>query len=152
SDQSTFPASSSGAPRVPSNQCKPIPAVSIDRACRRPRLPRLVWLSRRFPSMEGREVMLNTVVIVIALSRLGCHNDESVDVTPAPPAIEAIGTGSPNPYPSYAAPSPYPGAYPTIYDPDYPDRWAMVRATICSFVLGHDPGIPTAREIEESVF
>jgi hypothetical protein len=96
-----------------------------------------------------------TFVMLVALSGLGCQNkpgdssDVPVVLNPAPesPSPEALSGGtSPPPYPRY-----YPETLPDI-EAMYGNRCSSMRATLYSFVFGRDPGIPTAREIEASVF
>jgi hypothetical protein len=99
--------------------------------------------------------MPGAVVMAIALTSLGCHN-KSGDVSYLPPASSSIGSGYTNPYPRYTTPSSYSGFYTRSFSDDvsdvYPTHWDAVRATLCSFVLGRDPGVATAREIEASVY
>lgn len=102
-------------------------------------------------------------VMAIALTGLGCQN-KSTDLGDIPPvftretqpvysSVETLGT---HPYPSYASPSSYSGYYPRSYVDDisdvYPSHSDVLRATLCSFVLGRDPGVTTVREIEASVY
>jgi hypothetical protein len=102
-----------------------------------------------------RTAMQGAVVMAIALTSLGCHN-KSDDVIEVPPLSSAIGSEYTNPYPRYTTPSSYSGFYKRSYSDDvsdvYPTHWDAWRATLCSFVLGHDPGMPDVREIEASVY
>jgi hypothetical protein len=90
--------------------------------------------------------MHGTVVMLIALSSLGCDH-KSCAVDQAPPALDARygaqGDGH------ALAPSGYPAYTPSDSDCGSPGHsghsW---RATLCSFILGRDPDVPTAREIE----
>ena len=93
--------------------------------------------------------------MLVALSGLGCQNKtaDQVDLPTvlSPPRRLArqswphAGT-TPPPYPRY-----YPENSPDVEEM-YSNHWSSFHATLYSFVFGHDPGIPSAREIEESVF
>ena len=98
--------------------------------------------------------MSYTFVMLVALNGLGCQNkpgdsgDLPVVLNPAPasPSPAALSGGtSPPPYPRY-----YPEIFPD-FDAMYGTRCSRMRATLYSFVFGHDPGIPSAEEIEASV-
>jgi hypothetical protein len=92
--------------------------------------------------------------MVISLSGLGCQN-KPIEPGDVPPAISAMPVADRNPAPGPMNPRPYPSYYSRgdgRYEVSYPTHWDAVRATVCSLVLGHDPGMPTAREIEESAF
>jgi len=99
--------------------------------------------------------MQGAVVMVIALSGLGCNN-KSCDVSDATPACRSTGCSCANPYPGYATPSSHSGYDSTSYrgydSPAHTSRVGLLRATIYSVVFGHDPDVPTAREIDESVY
>ena len=106
--------------------------------------------------------MQATVVLLIALAGLGCQNPVS-DLPPVLPDVRQS-AGQPSGEVSsvqpattgYTAPAPYP-VY--IQDPSACSESAdedsfrrCVRNTFCSFFIGRDPGIPTAREIEASYY
>jgi hypothetical protein len=98
--------------------------------------------------------MQSAIVIVIALSGIGCHNKCS-DVSNSAPACNTIGGIDANSYPSFHAPSSYCGWHSMSesgYDSSHAGHQGAWRSTIWSFVLGRDPDVATAREIEESVF
>jgi len=99
--------------------------------------------------------MQGAVVMVIALSGLGCNN-KSCDVSNAPPGCRSTGCACTNAYAGYAAPSSHSGYDSRSYrgddSPAYTSHVGLLRGTIYSFVFGHDPDVPTAREIEESVY
>ena len=95
--------------------------------------------------------MHGTIVILIALGGLGCQN-KSCHASPAPPAGDGW-CGAHVAFPSFAPPSP--AAYAPIHDhgdaADY-SRGRSLRSTLCSFVLGRDPDVPTARDIEATFY
>jgi hypothetical protein len=99
--------------------------------------------------------MSPALVMLVALTGLGCQNTagNSSDLPTVlnPPAISP----PPEVFSSSTSPPPYPRYVPETY-PDleamYSDHLSSLRATLYSFVFGHDPGIPSAREIEASVF
>jgi hypothetical protein len=66
------------------------------------------------------------------------------------------GGNMPDPYPRYTIPSSYSGTYQRSHNEDvsdvYPTHWDVMRSTLCSFVLGRDPELNTAAEIEASVY
>ena len=99
--------------------------------------------------------MQGAIVTAIALIGLGCQN-KSDDVSGLQPVYSATATTYANPYPTYTVPSSYSGYYQRSYSDDvsdvYPTHWDAVSATLCSFVLGRDPGVVTVREIEASVY
>ncbi|MFI5454932.1 MAG: hypothetical protein ACHRXM_05725 [Isosphaerales bacterium] len=74
----------------------------------------------------------------------------------APPAFTSIGGAYTNPYPSYPTPSSRSGYDSRSHNghdsPAYTNHVGLLRGTIYSFVFGHDPDVPTVREIEESVY
>ena len=101
--------------------------------------------------------MHGAVVMLVALTGLGCQNKpvDSTDLpavlTPAPvsPSLEAptaATTSTPAPYPRYSL-----EAYPDVEEM-YRTHLGSLHATFYSFVFGHDPGIPSAHEIEASVY
>jgi hypothetical protein len=95
--------------------------------------------------------MQGTVVMLIALSGLGCQN-KGCDVMRAPPA--AVARCYVNGDPHTVAPSGYPGwsaSRYSGYDDSGDSCGGALRNTFISFVLGHDPDVPTVREIEASV-
>ncbi len=65
--------------------------------------------------------------------------------SPSPETSAATTTATPPPYPRY-----FPETYPDIEEL-YSTHLGSLYATFYSFVFGHDPGIPSAREIEASV-
>jgi hypothetical protein len=99
--------------------------------------------------------MQAALVITVALAGLGCQNKPS-DLSDVPPVYDAIESVESVPYPRYATPSSYSGYYPRTCENDvsdvYPTHWDALHATLVSFVLGRDPGVTTAAEIEASVF
>jgi len=101
--------------------------------------------------------MQGAIVMAIALTGLGCQN-KSCDLSNPQPAYGSFGATSTyaKPYPSYATPSSYSGYYSRSYtdnawDP-YPTHWDSLRSTLYSLMLGRDPDVATAREIEASVY
>jgi len=99
--------------------------------------------------------MHGAVVMVIALSGLGCNN-KSCDLGDAPPACSATGCACTNPYAGSAAPSSHSGydsgSYSSCDSSAHTGGAGLLRSTIYSFVFGHDPDVLTVREIEESVY
>ena len=113
--------------------------------------------------------MQAAILMLVALTGLGCQNkpidstDPPAVLTPAPaspsqeaPAAETTASPSPEapPAETTATPPPYPRYFPETYpDPEavYGDPLGILHATLYSFVFGHDPGIPSAHEIEASV-
>jgi hypothetical protein len=118
--------------------------------------------------------MQGAMVLLMALSGLGCQNrsDGVADAPTAPsavvaPAVDAPAVAAPaiaaptiaaptvDALPVSTAPPPYPRYYPEIdanVESGYRTPWDAMRATFCSFFLGKDPDVPTAREIEASVY
>lgn len=106
------------------------------------------------------------VVLMLALTGLGCQNKTSVviDVVPltsypvdsAPLATHQGGGYSGSIYSRSFAPTPYPEIPSRIYnsdsEPQLGDWHAGLRSTLWSFVLGRDPDVNTVREIEASVY
>src|SRR5712692_173737 len=93
-----------------------------------------------------------TVVMLAALSSLGCQNKDC-DLRSGPLVScgvsgRVIGNIDVNPYVPSSYPSPHPSGFSDEYPSGYPG--GVLRATLWSFLLGHDPDVPTAREIEES--
>ena len=94
--------------------------------------------------------MQGTVVLLIALSGLGCQNKPS-GALPVP--LTSYGSGdwsAAHGYPNAVAQPGYP-AYVASRDSGcdgsgYPG--GALRSTLCSFFLGRDPDVPTARQIE----
>ncbi len=99
--------------------------------------------------------MQSGIVIAIVLSGIGCHN-ECPDASPAAPAFSTIGGAQAQVFPNDYTPSLYSGWHSMgdsgFESSAYASQRGVWRLTIWSFVLGHDPGMATAREIEESVF
>jgi hypothetical protein len=92
--------------------------------------------------------MQGPVVLLIALSGLGCDH-KSCGVFPAPAALD--GHYGAHAYFLSPALSGYPAYSPSPYscgDASGHSRGANLRGTLCSFVLGRDPDVPTAREIQ----
>ena len=91
--------------------------------------------------------MQGSVVLLIALSSLGCDH-KSCGVFPATAAVDGQYAASAN------LPSPAPSGYPAYAPRHYyggdaaGDSGGTLRGTLCSFILGHDPEVPTARDIE----
>ncbi len=123
--------------------------------------------------------MQGAMLLLMALSNLGCQNrpDGVADAPTAPTAVVAPAVATPAvvapavvapavvapavvapavvALPGYTTPPPYPRYYPEIdanVESGYRTPWNAMRATFCSFFLGHDPDMPTAREIEASVY
>jgi hypothetical protein len=101
--------------------------------------------------------MQGATVLAIALTGLGCQN-KSCDLSNPPPPYRSFGDSYTytNPYPHYTTPSYYSGYDSRSYadnawDP-YPTHWDSLRSTLWSLVLGRDPDVATAREIEASVY
>src|SRR5262249_44881168 len=96
----------------------------------------------------GSNAMQGSVVMLIALSGLGCEH-KSCDVLQAPPTVDGR-YGAHADYPTLA-PSGHPAYAPLHYsggDASGDSHRGSLRATLWSFVLGRDPDVPTAREIE----
>jgi hypothetical protein len=99
--------------------------------------------------------MQATVVMLIALGGLGCQNPAS-DLPPLPPVTagpaEAAGEApasalAPTPYPSYVANPVITGDI-----PEDDSFRGCLRDTFCSFFIGRDPDVPTARQIEAAYY
>ena len=113
--------------------------------------------------------MQGAILMLVAVTGLGCQNkpidstDPPAVLTPAPaspspeaPAAET--TASESPEAPAAETTATPPAYPRYFPETYPDvediystHLGSLYATFYSFVFGHDPGIPSAQEIEASV-
>jgi hypothetical protein len=95
-----------------------------------------------------------SVVMVMALSGLGCQNKDC-----APSPIPRIYYGSSqyttNAYPGIVGQPAYtaygPGGYRIGHPEDYTFHGA-VRSTLWSFVLGRDPDVASVREIEATFY
>jgi hypothetical protein len=102
--------------------------------------------------------MQAAIVMLMALSGLGCQN-KPADLTDLPPVL-APASSAESPAPeaptteTTTTPPPYPRYFPETY-PDIEDLYSthlgIMTATLYSFVFGHDPGIASAQEIEASV-
>jgi hypothetical protein len=118
--------------------------------------------------------MQATVVVLIALGGLGCQNPvsdlppflpdvrqsagqpstDASSVTPDSPASSQPSTDAGSVSPASPAPLAYPvygqgpSGYPEAVEDD--SFGTCMRNTFCSFFIGHDPGIPSAAEIEAS--
>jgi len=97
--------------------------------------------------------MQGAILMAIALSGLGCAN-KSCDVSDAPTACSSTGGAYTKTYSGYG--SSYSGYYSRSYRgyllPAQTSDVGGLRATIYSLVVGKDPDVATAREIEESVY
>jgi hypothetical protein len=105
-------------------------------------------------------------VMMLALAGLGCQNKSSVvvdagpltgsQVESAPPASDQRSGYSTRTYSGSFAPTPYPDIPSRLYtnnsEPRSTNWHAELRSTLCSFVIGRDPDVSTAREIEASVY
>lgn len=108
--------------------------------------------------------MYATVVMLIAIGGLGCQNP----VSELPPSLPEVRTptsqpaGEAAPAPMTAAesevPSPAPPSYP-VYSggpfrndeaPAKDSFQSCFRKTVCSFFIGRDPDVPSARQIMEA--
>jgi hypothetical protein len=99
--------------------------------------------------------MPNAIVIAIILSGIGCHNECSDVKNPAPACSTGAGADA-YPCPNGCAPA-FDYAWHSRshrgYDSSaYSSRRAAWRSTLWSFVLGHDPDMPSVRDIEESAY
>jgi hypothetical protein len=99
--------------------------------------------------------MQATVVLLVALSGLGCHN-KTCDVIDLPPTSSCYGGGDSIVYPSHDTPSPY-SAYSSGpnsgYDPPQEAGFGgALLDTLYSFFHGRSPGVPSVREIEASAY
>jgi hypothetical protein len=93
-----------------------------------------------------------TIVMMIALVGLGCQNPEGD--APAIPAIAGQSVAASGG--SVAADALTPPSYATYYGGGFASMdlaedesfGACVRDTICSFIIGRSPDVPSARQIE----
>jgi hypothetical protein len=98
--------------------------------------------------------MQGAMLMLMALSGLGCQNKIG-DSGELPAAVRPIASPAANPAPGAITPPPYPQySVPGSDDTETADTtyWGVLRSTLCSFVLGHDPDVMTAREIEASAY
>jgi hypothetical protein len=99
--------------------------------------------------------MQSATVMLIALCGLGCYNkDCSASVAP-PISRDLAGYSDPGVYSHASAQAAYMSYPPSRfdgYDPSDGSCRAVLRATLCSFVLGRDPGVATARDNEASFY
>jgi hypothetical protein len=94
--------------------------------------------------------MHGIVVTLIALSGLGCDH-KSCAVAHSPPALD-VRCGAHEDGHAFA-PTGYPAYAPSGYNCESPGHSGhSLRSTLCSFVLGRDPDVPTAREIEATFY
>jgi hypothetical protein len=99
--------------------------------------------------------MAGAFLIALSLTGLGCQN-KIPNMNDVPPVFSAT-AASPSDVAYGAYPTPtYSGYFQRSYGDDvadvYPTHWDAVHATIWSFVIGRDPQVPTAAEIESSVY
>jgi len=100
--------------------------------------------------------MQATVVMLIALGGLGCQNP----VSDRPPALPDAGPSLASPSNAVSTVSPAPSPYPVYTGARFDDSdesddesfGSCVRNTFCSFFIGRDPGVPTARQIEAAYY
>jgi hypothetical protein len=98
--------------------------------------------------------MQGAMVMLMALSGLGCQNkiDDSGGLPTAispivsPATTPALGAVTPPPYPQYVV-----SGFDDTQAGDT-NHWGVLRSTLYSFVIGHDPDVMTAREIEASAY
>jgi hypothetical protein len=99
--------------------------------------------------------MQATVVLLVALSGLGCHN-KTCEVIDVQPTSSSYGGGNSSLYSSHDTPLPCPandGGPNSGYDPSQQAGFGGVLLdTLYSFVYGRSPGVPSVREIEASVY
>jgi hypothetical protein len=102
--------------------------------------------------LEGH-AMQSAIVMLLALSGLGCQNG-STDSKDAPVPLSPIASPAVTPLPTNTPLPPYPRYFPEIYADVVEDtsRWACVRSTLWSFVLGRDPDVMTPAEIEDFAY
>ncbi len=96
---------------------------------------------------------MTTIVMVIAFSGLGCHN-KGCDGSCGTSSYYASGQSVTNLYPSAVAPSGHPAHSYGNYggcDTSGSSFRDNLHSTLYSFVFGHDPDVPTVREIEASL-
>ena len=98
--------------------------------------------------------MQGAIVMLMALSGLGCDNPSS-HLDDLPTSGSPIVSRDVNPVPTPTTPLPYSRSYvPVSGDTEIADTThsSVLRSTLYSFVLGHDPDVMTAREIEASAY
>ena len=97
---------------------------------------------------------MTTVVMVIAFSGLGCYN-KGCDGSCGTTSYYASGQSMTNMYPSSVAHwghgASSSGKLPGLRHFGLFSPRAALHSTLWSFVLGHDPDVPTVREIEASI-
>ncbi len=95
-----------------------------------------------------------SVVMVMALSGLGCQNKDCAP-SPTPQTYYGSSPYATNAYPGTVTPSGYPaygtGDYRIGHPEDYTFHGA-VRSTLWSFVIGRDPDVASVREIEATFY
>jgi hypothetical protein len=116
--------------------------------------------------LMGRDAMQIPLMMMLALTNLGCHNKPSDGIDGIPLTGYQVGSAPTASYQvsRYATSAPS-GSYAGTPYPDIPSRlyarpslsepidWhTELQATFCSFFLGRDPDVTTVREIEESVY
>jgi hypothetical protein len=98
--------------------------------------------------------MQGAFVMLMALSGLGCQNKVN-DPVELPPPVSPIVSPAANPVPTSTTPPPYPQYFDlraAEAEMIEPTHWDTLRSTLWSFILGRDPDVMTAREIEASVY
>ena len=98
--------------------------------------------------------MQGAIVMLIALTGLGCDNPSSRS-NDLPTSVSPIVSPDVNPVPMPTSPLPYSRSYVSVSgDTEIADTThsSILRSTLYSFVLGHDPDVMTAREIEASAY
>jgi hypothetical protein len=94
--------------------------------------------------------MQTSVVMLMVLSGLGCQN-KGCDASSTPQTCSTSSPCATNAYAGSTGPSGYPayaaGSYGVATPLDYTVHGA-VRSTLWSFVIGRDPDVASAREIE----
>ncbi len=98
------------------------------------------------------------VVMVMAVSGLGCHNVDG-DVSPAAPGYHASAQSGTNVHARAVAPSAQHHHHHSGYFASHSrgdgssgvDLGGRVYSTLYSFVFGHDPDVPMMREIESNL-
>jgi len=95
-----------------------------------------------------------SVVMVMALSGLGCQNKDCAP-SPSPQTYYGSSLCAEHVYPGSAAPSGHPAYAPSSHGRDPASDYTFhssVRSTLWSFVLGRDPDVATVREIEATFY
>jgi hypothetical protein len=99
---------------------------------------------------------MQTLVLLMALSGIGCQNKPTIsgDVPPALPSTAGVPGDVSAQLPG---PSPYSAHLSALQTPHHPledtgNFWGSLHDTFYSFFCGRSPGIPSAREIEASVY